>query len=189
MQIAFFCRPPNLLSPRSTSYVPHAGRKRREDSIQVLYDFEFSTDHHAIPALKPPHSAARTDIHIVNMFCGQVIRTSDIIDVVRVTSVDQRVTGVEARHKLGDRFFDRTRRYHQPNRSRLLQFLHQIRQVGRAYGVLFDQFLDWLRRSIEDDTLVPALKKAPCHVGSHPAQADHSELHTRSYSDADYCSA
>ena len=40
------------------------------------------------------------------------------------------------------------------------------------------QLLDRLRRPVEDHALMAALEKPPHHVGAHPAQSDHSQLHS-----------
>ena len=43
--------------------------------------------------------------------------------------------------------------------------------------LLLDQFLHRFRRHVEDHALVASLEQPPHHVGAHPAQSDHSELH------------
>ncbi len=46
-----------------------------------------------------------------------------------------------------------------------------------AYGPLFHQFGDGRRMHVVNHALVPRLQEPPHHVGPHPAQTDHSELH------------
>ena len=45
--------------------------------------------------------------------------------------------------------------------------------VARLLGHLIDR----VGRHVEDDAIVAALQEAPHHIGAHPAEADHSELH------------
>jgi hypothetical protein len=42
---------------------------------------------------------------------------------------------------------------------------------------LADQFFHHFRRPVEHHALVARPEKPPHHVGAHPAQTDHSELH------------
>ena len=42
---------------------------------------------------------------------------------------------------------------------------------------LLGQLLDRFGRPVEDHALMASLEQPPHHVGAHPAESDHSELH------------
>ena len=49
--------------------------------------------------------------------------------------------------------------------------------AARADRLLPHQFLDGRRRTVEGDTIVATPEEPPHHIGAHPAETDHSELH------------
>ena len=108
---------------------------------------------------------------------GEGLRTTDVIDVVRVAAVDQRVAALEKRQQFGADLVDERDRHHEPQRARLLQFRDQVPQRGRAGGAFFHQASTACGSHIEHDALVPALQQTAHHVGAHSSQTDHSELH------------
>ncbi len=83
----------------------------------------------------------------------------------------------EKRQEIGDAPVDHCGRHHEPQRPRLFQFLHEIRQRRCPDGFLLRHLLHCFRRHVEDHTLMAALEQAPHHVGTHPTESDHSELH------------
>src|SRR5262249_14860472 len=66
---------------------------------------------------------------------------------------------------------------HQPHCAWFLQFLHEIDHRICSDRMIFDQFCHRLWRSVEDNTAVSSLNQSAHHVGAHPAQPYHSELH------------
>ena len=59
----------------------------------------------------------------------------------------------------------------------LSSFFTKSASEGGPRRFLLDQFLDRVGRPVEDHAVMASLEKPPHHVGAHPAQADHSELH------------
>src|SRR5262249_16922641 len=104
---------------------------------------------------------------------------SNVIHVVGVAAVDEDVAGLEMRREVGDGLVHDGGRDHQPDRARLIQFLHELCERGGPHGLLLNQFLYGFRRPVEDHALVALLEKASHHVRAHPAESDHSELHCR----------
>ena len=49
----------------------------------------------------------------------------------------------------------------------------------RAGGLLRHEIGHRRRRPVEHDAIVAVANQAPDHVGAHPAESDHSELHQR----------
>jgi spermidine/putrescine transport system substrate-binding protein len=63
----------------------------REDAVHALDDILGAADHQAVPALEAPNAARRTDVEIIDALRLQRFAVADVIDVVRVAAVDQRV--------------------------------------------------------------------------------------------------
>ena len=57
------------------------------------------------------------------------------------------------------------------------KLLDEVGKRGRAGGFLLGEFFDGLGEHVEDDAFVATSDQAAHHVGAHPAEADHSELH------------
>ena len=110
-------------------------------------------------------------------FGGELLRAADVVDVVGVAAVDQRVVLFEERQEICDRRVDDRGRHHQPDRARLRQLLHEVGERGGADRLLLDEPGDGLGRPVEDDAVVAAADQPANHVRPHPSESDHSELH------------
>ena len=102
---------------------------------------------------------------------------ADIVDIVGIAAVDDRIPRLERRQKVGDGPVDNCGRNHEPHRAWLFQFLGQLRKRGTPGRLFVDELLDGLGRHIEDHALVAACEEPADHVGAHPPQSDHSKLH------------
>jgi hypothetical protein len=158
-----------------------AGGERGKDRVEVLHNSRLATDHNAVPALEPPDAAARADIDVVNTARREVLSAADIVDVVRVSAVDERIAFLQQREEFGDGFVDNGGGHHQPNCSRLRQLFHEIRQRRCADGFVFSDRFHGLRKDIVRHALVAATDEPPHHVRAHSAKADHSQLHDYSF--------
>src|SRR5207249_4561697 len=69
--------------------------------------------------------------------------------------------------------------HHQPDGSRPVQLLYELVEGGGTDGAFLRESLDGVRRDIVDHALMAAAHQAPHHVGAHPAQTDHSQLHSK----------
>src|SRR2546425_8408675 len=101
----------------------------------------------------------------------------DIVNVIGISAVNQDVALREFRRKLRNRAVHHGGGDHQPDRARRLEFLHEF--VERAGGgrAFTSHLFHRVRAAIEDNALVAAAHQPAHHVGSHPAETDHSELH------------
>src|SRR5208337_2923492 len=176
VQITLFSGSITVLPSECARDVAHSRSQCREDWVETLDDLVLSANHHAVPALQAPHSAAGADIHIVDSR-GKFLRTPYIVNVVRITPVDEDVSRFELRQKIGDGLVDNRSRHHQPNRPWLGEFLYEICQRSRARRLILHQFVHSVRRPVEYHTVVSFIDKAPHHVGAHSSQTDHSKLH------------
>jgi hypothetical protein len=92
MQVALLRSARCLVASRSTRYVTDAGRKCREDRIEVLYDIVLAANHHAIASLQTPHAAARAHVHIVDSLWHKFLRAPDVVHVIRIAPIDEDVS-------------------------------------------------------------------------------------------------
>ena len=85
-----------------------------------------TADHHAVAALQAPHAAAGADVDIVDLFGCELLGAADVVHVVGVAAVDQDVAWLQVRHHLMDGLVNDSRRHHEPDRARRVEFLHQV---------------------------------------------------------------
>ena len=141
-------------------------------------DLLLAADHEAEPALDSPHAAARADVDVVDALLAQLVGVADVLDVVRVAPVDDRVPGLEHLGERRDRLVrDVAGRHHHPRRARLLELLREVRERGRAHGTVGRERLYGIGRDVVADAAMTVLHEPPDDPGAHPAEPDHSELH------------
>jgi hypothetical protein len=73
-------------------------------------------------------------------------------------------------------FRDLAGRHHHPDGAGLVELLGELGERRGPRGALARQRLDRIRVDVVDHALVAAAHQPPDDVGSHPAEADHSEL-------------
>ena len=110
-------------------------------------------------------------------FARELLRAADVVHVVRIAAVDHDVAAFEQWHEVGDRLVHDGGRDHEPHGTGRVELLHQFRERGRTGGLLRDQIGHCCRRPVEHHAIVAVANQAPDHVGTHPAESDHSELH------------
>ena len=124
------------MRPGVRAIVAGSGSQCCEDGIKLLNYCILTADHHAIPAFESPDTAARADIHIVQVLWREFFRTPDIIDVIRIAPVDDNVSRFEMRLKVSDGLVCHGRGNHQPNCSRLFHLSHEVSERRRTDGLL-----------------------------------------------------
>ena len=70
-------------------------RQRREDRLQPGERLLVAADHQAEPALQPEDPTARPDVEVVDPARLELARAPDVVGVVGVAAVDDRVAGLE----------------------------------------------------------------------------------------------
>ena len=177
MQISLFRRAANPLAAGSARRVAAARRECLENGIEAFHHRCFPANHLAIAAFEAPHTATGAHVAIVNPFCGKLFRATDVVNVIGISSVDHHIVFLELANQIVQRGVHHRRGHHQPNRARLLQFSYKIieRQSPRCAfrGKLFHRF----GAAVVHHAFVAALLHTPHHVGTHPAQPDHPQLH------------
>jgi hypothetical protein len=143
-------------------------RQRLEDWVEPLYRLVRAADHHAVAAFQAPDAAAGPDIHIVNTLRHKFLGAADVVHVVGIAPVDEDVPFLEMGQEVGDCRVRDCRRDHQPECARLLQLLDEVRERSGP---------NHLWRPVEDHAVMASFEKPAHHVGPHPAESDHSELH------------
>ncbi len=141
-------------------------------------DVVFAANHLAVAAIESPNSAAGADIHVVNSFRLQFFGAANVVNVVGVAAVDQDIASRQLWQQVADGGIDHRRRNHQPNGARLLQFLYKIIERSCAGGAFAAQLLHACRAAVIHHAGVVIFLEPSHHVGTHPPQTDHSELHS-----------
>src|SRR5882762_4535355 len=108
-----------------------------------------SANHHAVATIKPPYAAARPYIYIVDILWYKFLGATNVVNVVRIAAVNENVVRVEVRQQVSDRLIHSRRRHHQPYCPWFSELLYQVRQRFGSGRSLLNQFLRWLRRSVE----------------------------------------
>ena len=124
MQITLLGGSSDLLPAGCARNVPNARCERRKDRIEMFHHVLLTADHHAVAALQSPHATAGAYVHVMDFLGSKVLRTADVVYVIRVAAVDENVAGFEQQQEIGDTLVYNRRRHHQPNGSGLLQFLY-----------------------------------------------------------------
>ena len=120
----------------------------------MLHHFRLAPNHHAVTSLQAPDTAACSHVHIVDLFMLEFLGTPNVVNIVGIAAVDKDISGSKIRYEVRYCLVDGGRRDHQPHCPRLLQFLHQIPQVGGSGRFLAGQFLHGFLRPVEDHTLM-----------------------------------
>ena len=107
-------------------------------------------------------------------------RPADVVVVVRIAAVDQRVVGRQQPRQRLDLGVHQRRRHHQPHRARRSQRGDELVERGRPGGAFGHQRGDRLLRHVEDHALVARPDQPAHHVAAHPSQSDHPQLHPAS---------
>ena len=169
--------PPAFSRPGVRGDIAAARCQGGEDRVEMLHHVGLAADHHAIAALQAPDAAAGADVDIVDALGRQLLGAADVVDVVGVAAVDQDVAALEMGQQIGDGLVDHAGRHHQPDRARLGSFLANSASEAVPTAFSFDQLRHRLGGHVEHHAFVAALQEAAHHVRSHPAEADHSQLH------------
>jgi hypothetical protein len=127
--------------------------------------------------LEPPDAAAGPDIDVMDLPRRELLGAPDVVDVIGIAAINQNVTGLKGRQKIGNGLVDNRRRNHQPDRPRLFQLFDKVGERPGANGAFSGQLGHSLGGHVENHALVASPEKAPYHVRDHPAEADQSELH------------
>src|SRR6266702_3005868 len=177
MEVSFLGRPANFIPPGCTGYVAATRCEGFENRIEALHDVRFAADHLAISSFEPPDAAAGADVAIMDSFRGEFFGAADVINVVRVSAVDDDVVLLQLARQIVQRGINHRRRHHQPDRAWLLKFLDEIAERTRAGRAFIRQLLHRIGAAVIHDALVAAFLQAPNHVRAHPSQSDHAKLH------------
>ena len=145
-----------------------AGCERLEHRREAADGLVVAADHQAVAALAAPDASADADVDVVDAPAAELGRAAQVVDVVRVAAVDDRVALGQVRRELAHDGVHDPCRHHHPHRPRGVELLHELLERARRARVdLRVERLDVMSRRAQ------ALR----HVRAHPAEADHSQLH------------
>ena len=126
MQVTLFRRAAALIVPGSEGNISGAGCQRGENWIEILNHVPFAADHHTIAPFQPPYAATGSCIYIMNSFRAQRLRTSNVIDVVGISAINEDIVAFQVRQNNCDRLVHGGCRNHQPHGSRFTELLREL---------------------------------------------------------------
>src|SRR5579885_667828 len=127
-QVAVLGRAGYPVSTGSGGRALFTGGQSGKYRVEILHRLLFPADHQAVAAFKSPDAAAGADIEIVNALRLQLGRAADIIDIVGIAAIDDDISLIDQRQKLGQGGINRGGRDHHPENTRLRQLIHQVLQ-------------------------------------------------------------
>jgi hypothetical protein len=161
-----------------TRDVAHARRQCGEQRIQTFDRLGVAANHHAIAAFQAPDAAGGADVDVVQALLVQRLGATNVVLVVGVAAVDDRIAGLKQFAQGVDGVFGRcARRQHDPDRARLVEAGDQCRQVGDASGALGDQVIDESGIAVVNNGGVPVEHQTSRNIAAHAAQSNNPELH------------
>src|SRR6516164_4116157 len=95
VQVAELGGAADFLSSRGARDISRTGRQRLEDRIEVPNSRHRSADHHAITALQPPDATTCSDIDVMDSLRRERFCPANVVNVVRVATVDENVATLE----------------------------------------------------------------------------------------------
>src|SRR5437867_10496034 len=149
MQVTLLGGAAGLFTPGRARYVACAWSQRGKDWIELLDNLLLAADHHAVTSLQSPDAAARSHVHIVDSLRREFLGAPDIVYVIGISAVDQNVLCFKMVQKIRNSFVHDRRGNHQPDRARLRELLHTLRERGGANGFLLGRPGNHLRRPVQ----------------------------------------
>src|SRR5262249_6165258 len=140
----------------------------------------FTADHLTVTTLESPDTAARSYVDVMNAFGFELAGAANVVDVVRVATVNNDVAGANHLGELMENRIDQSSGYHQPNRARRLELRDETVQRCGADCAFVDERLDRVGTAIVHHALVATTQEATHHIGAHSPQSNHSNLHSKS---------
>src|SRR5262249_53461181 len=147
-----------------------------ENGIEMLHGISWATDHHAIAALQTPHTATGADIDVADAASKQILRAANVVNVIRIASIDNNVVFIELGNQAGQCLIDTTRGNHQPHRAGLGKLGEKLVERMSRRGPFFAQSIRCRWIDVVDNALMSTFHEPANHVRAHPSQTDHSEL-------------
>jgi hypothetical protein len=124
---------PALLLRRRVAFAPgradgrvDSGGERLQHRRESVDRLVAAADHQAVAALAAPDAAADADVHVVDALAAELTRAAQVVDVIGVAAVDDRVALRQVRRELAHDRVDDPRRHHQPDAPRGIELLHEL---------------------------------------------------------------
>ena len=92
VKVSLLCSSLGLFPAGGAGDVAHSRSQALKYRIEMFHGLFRTADHQAVAPIEPPGSPARSNIQIVNAFGEKRLGTADVIDIVRVPSVDEDIS-------------------------------------------------------------------------------------------------
>ena len=149
MQIALLRGAWHIFTRGSDRNCSLAWRQRAKDWIQSLHACFWPANHLAVAAIKTPHTARSSNINIVNARLGQFLGAANVVLVITVAAINQRVALGKVRRNFGDGLVHIRGWNHHPNTARCWKFGDHVLNAGRGNGALRGQCFHGISRHIK----------------------------------------
>src|ERR1041384_8329020 len=120
IQVPFLSCTGGLIAPWRAGEIAASRRKRLKDWIQAPDGLSLTSDHQTVTTLETPHTAAGPDVDVMNTSRFELFGASDVVDIVGVASIHDRVALLHLGTNAMQRVIDRRGGHHQPRRARRL---------------------------------------------------------------------
>src|SRR5258708_39694469 len=97
VQVALFGGTPDLVPADGARNIAYSRSEGGENWIEPLDDLGLTPNHHAVTSLQTPNSSAGSDIDVVDLLGSELPCTPEIIDVIRIPTVNEDVSRLEMR--------------------------------------------------------------------------------------------
>jgi glucose-6-phosphate isomerase len=166
------------MAPGSAVGGVDAGRECSEDRLETLEHPTIPADHEAEPSVQSEDAAARAAIDVVDVRRRELACSANVVAVVRVATVDDRIFGREdARERTNRLLRDLAGRHHDPRIAGRRQRRGELVERCGARGALRHEPVDGVDVHVVDDAVVPVSHEPPNDVGAHAPESDHAKLH------------
>ena len=151
--------------------------QRGEDRLEASEGAFVAADHEAVAALETEHAAARPAVQVVDTAGLELLRAADVVGVVRVAAVDDRVPRLElVGEVLEDGLRDAPGREHEPHRTRRVESRDELVHRLDSGAALRDERGDGRWIAVVADRAMPVSQQAARDVPSHPSEPDDAQL-------------
>ena len=131
-----------------------AWRQRAEDWIKTFHTCLGSANHLAVTAIKTPYAARSSNVNIVNARLGQFLGATNVVLVITIAAVNQRVALGKVRCNFGDGLVHIRGWNHHPNAARRWKFGDHVLNAGRGNGALSGQCFHGIRGHIKGNNFM-----------------------------------
>src|SRR5437879_519139 len=153
-------------------------REGLQQRLDVLVGRFLAADHQTVADFQTPDAAAGAGVHELEALGAQLFAVADRIFEVRVAAIDDDIALGEQRHDLVDHVVGGLPRgNHDPDDTRRLQLLYQLRNTVSALGTFGDNLVGLGRGAVPGYHAMLIAQQTTYHIGAHAPQSNKPDFH------------